>query len=147
MKKIIIPPVFVLISLILIVCFYFFFPQYDVVRFPFNLLGLVVIFSGIVLMGRARDLFKKYSTTLDFEESAAMITEGMYSKSRNPMYIGMFIFLSGIAMCFGNLFSLLTPLGFMMIIRLVFIPKEEKLLENKFGEKYLVYKQKVRRWL
>lgn len=147
MKKIIIPPVFVLISIVLIVCFYFYFPEYGVVRFPFNLLGLIVMFSGIVLMGKARDLFKKYSTTLDFEESAAMISEGMYSKSRNPMYIGMFIFLSGVAMCFGNLFSLLTPIGFIAIIRLVFIPKEEKLLEDKFGEKYLDYKRKVKRWL
>lgn len=147
MKKIVIPPLFVLISITLIVCFYFFFPEYNLIRFPYNLPGLIVAFSGFVLMGKVREMFKKYNTTLEFENSAVMITEGMFSKSRNPMYIGMFMFLCGIAMCFGNLFSLLTPIGFIMIIRLIFIPKEEKLMEAKFGEKYVLYKQKVRRWL
>jgi protein-S-isoprenylcysteine O-methyltransferase Ste14 len=147
MNKIVIPPVFVLISVILIMFFYFYLPQYNLIRFPYNLPGLIVIFSGFVLVGKVWELFKKHKTTLEFEESAVMITEGMFSKSRNPMYIGMFMLLCGLAMCFGNLFSLLTPVGFILLIRFLFIPKEERLMENKFGEKYLLYKQKVRRWL
>ena len=97
MKNIIIPPVFVLLSLILIIGFYLYLPQYNIIPFPFNLLGMVVLSGGFAIMGKARYLFKKHQTTLFFTESHSMVTEGIYSKTRNPMYIGMFILLLGIA--------------------------------------------------
>ena len=98
-------------------------------------------------MGKARDLFKKHNTKLAIETSSSLVTEGPYSKTRNPMYIGMFLLLLGIAVCFANLLSMLTPLGFILAIHLIFIPKEEKLMHEAFGNQYLEYKGKVKRWI
>ncbi len=147
MKKLFITLMLVLYSLILIILFYFFIPNFNVVPFPFSLIGLPVAFYGFVVMGKARDLFMKYNTTLDFETSVHLIDEGILSKSRNPMYAGMFLLLLGIAVCFGNIISICVPFVFIILLRMFFIPMEEKMLGNTFGKEYLNYKSKTRIWL
>ena len=147
MKKILIPPVVVFISLFMIVLFYFLFPGFNRILFPFNLAGILFIWGGIVIMGKSRDLFRKHNTTLGIKPSSALITEGVFSKTRNPMYIGMFLLLLGISVGFGNLLSMGTPFFFIMMMRLIFIPKEEKMMLEVFGDEYLHYKKQVRRWL
>lgn len=98
-------------------------------------------------MGKSRDLFRKHQATLAIRESSAMISEGVFSKTRNPMYLGFFLLLLGISVCFRNFFSILVALGYAVLMQFVFIPKEEKLMSEKFGAQYLDYKRKVRRWL
>ncbi|MBK8808370.1 MAG: isoprenylcysteine carboxylmethyltransferase family protein [Bacteroidales bacterium] len=147
MKKIIIPPVFVLVFLILIVISYFLIPEYNLLPFPFNLLGVIISFLGFVIMGKARDLFKKNQTTLDIEKSTFLIDEGVFSKTRNPMYIGMFLLLLGIGICFMNIISILLPFLFIISIHFVFVLKEEKLMTEVFGQEYIHYKEKVKRWI
>ncbi|MFC2151468.1 methyltransferase family protein [Bacteroidota bacterium] len=147
MKKLIIPPVFVLICFLSIVLFYFLIPKYNLIPFPLNFIGLIISFLGFVIIGKSRDLFKKHNTTLDIKKSSHLITEGIFAKTRNPMYIGMFLLLFGIAVCFMNLFSVLAAIGFILIIQIIFIPTEEKLMYESFGEKYLEYKRKVSRWI
>lgn len=147
MEKLLIPPVFVLAALILITASYLFIPEYNVIPFPVNLAGLFVIFGGITMMGKARDLFKKYQTTLNFGKSSYLIQEGIFLKTRNPMYIGMFLMLLGVGICFGNLFSILIPIAFIVLIHFLFVLDEEKVMLETFGQVYLDYKAKVKRWL
>lgn len=147
MKMLLIPPVFVIISLILIVLFYFLLPGYNWILFPYNLLGVLFVYTGFVISGKSRDLFNKYRTTIGFEKSTHLITEGVFSKTRNSMYIGMFLFLFGISICFMNIFSILTSILFIFFVRVYFIPIEEKLLSEEFGIEYEIYKQKVKRWM
>jgi protein-S-isoprenylcysteine O-methyltransferase Ste14 len=146
MKKLVIPPVFVLLSIILIVLFYFILSEYNRIPFPVNLTGVFIAFAGFVIMGKSRDLFKKYNTTLDIKKSSFLIKEGLFAKTRNPMYIGMFLFLLGAGVSFRNVFSVITSFGFLLLIQCYFIPKEERLLSETFGEEFSDYKQKVRRW-
>jgi protein-S-isoprenylcysteine O-methyltransferase Ste14 len=147
MKKLIIPPIFVLISLILIVTFYFVLPEFNWIPIPVNLLGILVSIIGFGIMGKSRDLFKKHKTTLAIENSSFLIQEGIFLKTRNPMYVGMFLLLLGLGICFMNLFSVLIPLVFILIIHFVFVKKEEKLLFDSFGQEYTGYKAKVKRWI
>ncbi len=49
--------------------------------------------------------------------------------------------------CFSNLFSMAVPFGFVLAIQLIFIPKEEKLMADAFGNKYFEYKKRVKRWI
>jgi protein-S-isoprenylcysteine O-methyltransferase Ste14 len=147
MNRLIIPPVFVLIALVLIVLFYFLFPTYNMIPFPFNLAGILVAFAGITIMGKSRDLFRKYQTTRDFKRSSYLITEGVFARTRNPMYLGMFLLLSGIVICFGNLVSILSTIFFIVAIHFIFVKKEEKMMQETFGEQYAAYKNKVKRWL
>lgn len=146
MKRLFIPPVFVLISVLLIVLFYFLYPNYNIIRFPFNLIGIFISFGGFVIMGKARELFKKHETTLKIKTSSSMITEGVFSKTRNPMYVGFSLLLIGVSICFMNLFSMICPFVFILFMNVTFIPIEEKLMVQQFGNEYLDYKSKVRRW-
>ena len=105
MKKLFIPPAILIFYLFLIIIFFFLIPEYNLIPFPYNLSGIIVAFAGFVLMGKSRDLFRKYKTTLAFEKSTYLITEGVFSKTRNPMYAGMFILLFGLGISFMNAFS------------------------------------------
>jgi protein-S-isoprenylcysteine O-methyltransferase Ste14 len=147
MRKLIIPPIFVLISLILIVIFYFVLPEFNWIPFPVNLIGILVSFTGFVIMGKSRDLFKKYKTTLAIKNSTSLIQEGIFLRTRNPMYVGMFLFLFGLGICSKNLISILIPFGCILILHFVFVLKEEKLLFDSFGQDYAGYTAKVKRWI
>jgi len=147
MKILFIPPVFVLISLIMIVLFYFLLPAYNYIVFPYNLSGILFTFAGFIISGKSRDLFSKYKTTLGFGKSSHLITEGIFSKTRNPMYIGMFLFLFGLSICFMNIFSILTSFVFILFVRIFFIHLEEKSLSEQYGIEFEKYKQNVKRWI
>jgi len=63
------------------------------------------------------------------------------------MYLGMTSVLLGVALLHGSLIGFLCPILFIIIMEKVFIPTEEKNLDNAFGQHYLDYKKKVRRWI
>ncbi|HBL74981.1 MAG: hypothetical protein A2W90_06580 [Bacteroidetes bacterium GWF2_42_66] len=147
MKKIFIPPVFVFISIFLIVFFCFLTPDFNWIPFPFNFCGILITFSGFAIIGKTWELFRKNKTTLLIKTSSFFITDGIFSKTRNPMYLGMFLLLFGVAVCFTNLFSIITAFSFLLLMHFVFIPKEEKLMFETFGDEYLDYKKKVRKWI
>jgi len=147
MKKLFVPHTLFIYSAIIIVLFYLFLKQFNIIPYPYNLAGIIIIFFGFTIMRKSRDLFNKYKTTLGHEKSTHLINEGVFSKTRNPMYIGMFFLLLGIGLCFRNLFSLIIPFLFLFITHIAYIPIEEKLMEEKFGEEYINYKKNVKRWI
>ncbi len=113
--------------------------------------------SGFIIMGLAffTDLsslfqFSRYHTTLNPihpERTSALVTDGAYRFSRNPMYLGLFILLCGWATYLGSLSPLfLLPL-FIFVITNMQIRHEEQILEKKFRMAYRDYKQNVRRWI
>jgi len=147
MKKLLIPPVFFAISLAAITACHFLFDGLNVIPFPFNLLGIPITFAGFVLSGKVHDLFNKHKTTLGMDKSYHLIDEGVFKLTRNPMYIGMFLFLFGISICLGNILSIGISLLFIILVLIIFVPTEEKLLTEAFGKQYLDYKEKTRRWI
>jgi len=147
MKKLLIPPVFFSISLTAIIACYFLFDGLNVIPFPFNLLGILITFAGFVLAGKVHDLFNKHKTTLGMDKSHHLIDEGVFKQTRNPMYIGMFLFLFGISFCLGNVLSIGISILFIILVSIIFVPIEEKLLTETFGKQYLDYKEKTRRWI
>ena len=147
MRKLYIPPTLIVYCILSMILLYIVVPQYNLMLFPYNLIGLGISFSGFMLMGKARDLFKKYQTTLKIEKSNQLIREGMFSKTRNPMYVGMFILVFGFSIFSTNLISLVLPFVFLLLLRLIFVSKEERLMYDSFREEYVEYKKKVRRWI
>jgi len=127
--------------------FYFIFPQFNKIRFPFNLTGIAAIICGYYITRRSSGIFEKNNTTFYLKEPSAFIQTGFYRISRNPMYLGLLIFIFGLAVLTGNLISLISPVLFFLFINCLCIPPEEKLMERIFGNSYIEYKQKVRRWL
>lgn len=147
MKKLYIPPKLIAYCVLSMIALYFLVPQFNLIIFPYNLIGIFIALSGFILMGKTRDLFKKYMTTVKIEKSNHLIREGVFSKSRNPMYIGMFILILGLSLFSTNVIALVLPIIFLILVRFIFIIKEEQIMLDTFGEEYFEYKRTVRRWI
>ncbi|MEQ1688928.1 MAG: isoprenylcysteine carboxylmethyltransferase family protein, partial [Sphingopyxis sp.] len=72
---------------------------------------------------------------------------GIYSHTRNPMYLGMVSVFLGLAVAMSSLGALLLAMPVMVIIRTQVIAREEAYLTAKFGAEYTAYLARVRRWL
>ena len=141
------PPALIAYSIGTLIALFFSLPQFNLLLYPFNIIGILIAILGLILMGIARKLFKKHKTPLILDTSSYLIKEGVFSKSRNPMYLGMLLVLVGISIFSTNIFALVTPIVFFGLIKYIYIKKEEKMLTETFGEEYLAYKKIVRRWI
>ena len=81
------------------------------------------------------------------EQTTAIVTHGPYRFTRNPIYLGMFLGQTGFAIGFDNLWILVMPVPFYLVLRYGVVAREEAYLERKFGDVYSDYKSRVRRWL
>jgi protein-S-isoprenylcysteine O-methyltransferase Ste14 len=111
-------------------------------------IGLVLFLAGIFLAAWSVRTFRKAHTNiLTSQPASAIVTTGPYGFSRNPIYVGMFLGLSGFAIAFNTLWFLAVLVAMVFVIRFGVIAREEIYLESKFGALYLDYKVRVRRWL
>lgn len=143
------PPKWGLIYLILAFIVSYFSPAGTIIYVPFNLLAAALIVGGVGLTGAAASLFAKEQTEI-MPTSAAnrkFITYGPYRITRNPMYLGMVLILTGIAFLVGALAMFIAPIALFVTINNVFIPFEEAKMERQYGAQFREYKERVRRWL
>ena len=105
--------------------------------------GFVVAFTGL------RTMITNHTTTspIQIDRTNKLVTSGLYQFSRNPMYLGMVIFLIGWTVLLGNLWHLAGPIGFAIYIQRFQIAAEERMMTTKFGADYAAYKNRVRRWI
>ena len=144
----IIPPVYLLLALVMMWLLQYYFPVYQYIHEPIAYAGVVVVFLGIATAAIPASVFKKAGTGIrPFDKATILVTGGFYRYTRNPMYLGMFLMLMGVAFLMGSVGAALPVLAFMLIIRNNFVMGEERFLEASFGQQYLDYKSKVRRWL
>lgn len=146
-KVISIPPTYFYVCFLINIATLFIPNLKKIIIFPINLFGILIIILGTYLIMSPYYLFKKHSTPEKFEESSSVVKDGLYKYSRNPMYLGMALFLLGLSVLIGNLVGFVTPIFLFAILNFMFIPYEEERMERERGEKYLDYKNKIRRWL
>jgi protein-S-isoprenylcysteine O-methyltransferase Ste14 len=147
-KRKIIPPVYLLFCLVLMWLMQLFIPVYQYVYPPFAYLGIIAVFLGISMAAISAGIFKRAGTGIEpFDEATTLVTIGFYRFTRNPMYMGMFLMLLGVAFLMGGIGALLPLPLFVLIIRNNFVLGEERFLEAAFGQHYLDYKSEVRRWI
>ena len=94
--------------------------------------------------------FKLAKTTVNPskpEQASKLITSGIYRLSRNPMYVGLAFILVAWGIWLSSLWALLCVAGFIAYLTFFQIMPEERALTKLFGEEYIAYKAKVRRWL
>jgi protein-S-isoprenylcysteine O-methyltransferase Ste14 len=82
-----------------------------------------------------------------YKPTTAIVASGPYRLTRNPIYLGMVLGLIGLAIAFDSLWILAALVLFYLVIRYGVIGREEAYLERTFGDVYLGYKSRVRRWL
>ena len=111
--------------------------------------GIILVVGGMILTFGVWQYGKAKTTWLpnDPLQSTALVTDGIYRFSRNPMYLTWTIILIGRGIFLGGGLTLfLVPVFMLTMARLQIIP-EEKALEELFGDEFRTYKQKVRRWI
>ena len=110
--------------------------------------GSVVLLLGLVLLVFAGGLFKQAETDMvPFKNVTALVTTGVYSFTRNPMYLGMALILVGCAVIVGAATAFIIPVLFVVIIQYRFILPEEQMLRDLFPEAFPAYCNQVRRWI
>ena len=143
----ILPPHVAIGSLIAVIVLHYLFPT-PLISKPFNLLGILFFAAGLLILFLSFGLFKKKDTPiLPGQKPSALVIEGPYKFTRNPMYLGVTLALLGITIYLGDILAFLAPIVFFAFVSARFVPREEKLMENLFGKKYLDYKKRVRRWI
>ena len=148
-KKLKIPPPILVI--ILITSIYFSSDKLDLISIPHRtLFSILILFIGILVIINPVVKFIKSKTTVnpvEFKNVEKLVTSGIYKYSRNPMYLGMIMIIISTTVYYLNFYSLLTPFIFYFWINRFQIKREEVFLEEKFGQEYLSYKTKTRRWI
>src|SRR5689334_7041753 len=101
------PPTYFFLSIVLMGLLHWLLPVWQVVPWPWGLLGLLPLIGGTWLAVAGSQLFQRAGTTVKpFAESTALVTNGLYGYTRNPMYVGLLLGLVGIGLLLGSL----TPL-------------------------------------
>jgi protein-S-isoprenylcysteine O-methyltransferase Ste14 len=91
--------------------------------------------------------FKTRNTLITIKSANSLQTKGMYSISRNPMYTGLLCLFSSLAFLVGNWWTLLFLPVVVFTIQVYVIRREENYLARRFGQQFIDYKKRVRRWL
>ena len=110
--------------------------------------GWVLLEAGFLLRVWATfDFYERKMKVISLVPQRALVTTGPYRFTRNPLYLGgnVFIFF-GAALLLGSPGALLITAAHLPLVDL-FIRREERQLEKAFGEDWLEYKKRVRRWL
>ena len=142
------PPVVYLIWMAVGFTIHYYHPMHlgDLGMLKYSGIGMVIM-GGIILV-HAHNIFKKAETNITpWEPTTTIITSGMYSYSRNPIYLAFNFVPIGLGIFFNNLLVLVSFIPAAIILYFISIKKEERYLEEKFGDEYLEYKKNVRRWL
>ena len=147
-KPRVLPPTYFYLSLITMIALHFLFPVLKIIPSPWNAIGVIFLLAGISLSFIGDGIFRKVGTTIKpCQESTALVTGNVFCLSRNPMYLGYVLLLTGAAFLMGSLTPFLVIPLFIVLIEKLFIATEEKMLTAKFGQVYLDYQGRVRRWI
>ncbi|ASM53549.1 hypothetical protein PNIG_a1385 [Pseudoalteromonas nigrifaciens] len=144
-----IPPLVVVLFFALIMAL---IAHYSVIDFSAFILYLTVslVTIGCVFCIAGLVSFRLANTTVNPskpEQATSLVTSGVYRFSRNPMYVGFVFILLGWGIWLSSLWALLCVAGFIAYLTLFQIIPEERALTQLFGEDYIQYKNKVKRWL
>jgi protein-S-isoprenylcysteine O-methyltransferase Ste14 len=103
---------------------------------------------GIAILLGGATIFRGAGTNIETNKpSTTVVTHGLYKFSRNPIYIGLTTLYLGLAYVADSWWTLILLIPVILIMRWGVIAREERYLEAKFGEAYVAYKARVRRWL
>jgi len=107
------------------------------------LLGIATMVTGVFA-------FRKSETTINAlkpEQASSLVLTGIYQKTRNPMYLGMLLILSALAIFLGSAVAFIGLPLFVLFMNKFQILPEEKALQKLFGQEFSDYLLSVRRWI
>jgi len=108
----------------------------------------VLVLLGVALMTAGIRNFSRAGTPVPTNvRTRVLVTSGIHARSRNPIYVGMFLIYIGIGLAARSpsILAFFVPLA--IVMRYGVVAREEAYLERCFGDEYRDYKRRVRRWL
>lgn len=143
------PPIVMVFSIVLAyVCAHYL----PVIALPLILTDFYGYFAGTGVLVSLAGIweFQKAKTTINPtqpEKTSHLVSGGIYRVTRNPMYLGMLLIIMAVILKFGNYCGIIALPFFILYITQFQIKPEERIIEGIFGDAYLQYKNRVRRWL
>ena len=108
----------------------------------------VVFVSAIAIVVVARrELIKHHEHPNPYKPTGAIVSTGIYGRTRNPIYIALHIVVLALAIAANNAWLLVAMPVLFVLLEFGVVRAEERYLAGKFGAEYAAYRQKVRRWL
>jgi len=107
----------------------------------------VVVFGLAAAFGGLRQLIGAHTSPDPHTPTTSVVSTGVYRFTRNPIYLGYFCMTLGLPLIFGNVWALVAAPVQVLLFNRFIITREESYLSGKFGQDYLDYKSKVRRWI
>jgi protein-S-isoprenylcysteine O-methyltransferase Ste14 len=115
---------------------------------PARWIGIIIFAAAFALAISSIVTIRRAGTAVEtVKPTTAIVSNGPFGFTRNPIYLGMFLGQIGLAIAFNTLWVLVTLVPFYFLIRYGVVAREEAYLEGKFGRAYLDYKERVRRWV
>jgi protein-S-isoprenylcysteine O-methyltransferase Ste14 len=112
------------------------------------LAGAALAACGVVMIAMGMRRFSAAGTNVPPTlPTTALVVDGIYARTRNPLYLGTTLIYLGLAVAAGSLWAILLVVPLLWVINVGVVAREERYLERKFGDAYRAYKARVRRWL
>jgi protein-S-isoprenylcysteine O-methyltransferase Ste14 len=110
--------------------------------------GLVLIALGLGIAIPARGALQAAATNLDpMRPTTAIVTSGPYRFSRNPLYVALTLLFVGLTFVVNTWWGIVVLVPLVIVMHYGVVRREERYLEQKFGEPYRQYRSRVRRYV
>src|SRR5262249_54277763 len=111
-------------------------------------LGIAVVAVGLAVVLRVVQTLRAAGTNVDPRRpTTAIVTTGLFRFSRNPIYVGLTLMYLGLTLAFNTWWGLVMLVPLLLTMHRGVILREERYLEQTFGEQYRQYRSRVRRYL
>ena len=144
------PPIVALVTAVLmwlisrsVPLFAFVFPARNAFAIGLVAAGLIIGILGVLTFRRAKTTVNPTKP----QSSSSLVSWGVYRVTRNPMYLGGLLILIGWAIFLSTPIGFLFLPGYILYIDLFQIVPEERVLTTLFGQDFIAYKSRARRWL
>jgi protein-S-isoprenylcysteine O-methyltransferase Ste14 len=112
------------------------------------LAGAALATCGVVIIAMGTRRFLAAGTNIPPTlPTTALVVDGIYRRTRNPLYLGTALIYLGLGVAAGSLWAIALVVPLLWVINVGVVAQEERYLERKFGDAYRAYKARVRRWV
>ena len=110
--------------------------------------GVLILACGVSLVVSARILFTRTGQSpIPWKPTPELILQGPYRFTRNPMYVGVTLFVVGLGLTVNNIWISLFAAPALLVVHFIAVLPEERFLAEKFGESYRTFHAQVRRYV
>ncbi len=142
------PPIVWFLLVAVGVAVHFILPVHALPEGGVQFIGVPIAIGGMAFAMAANVAFHKVGTDDRFASAtSSIVQDGVLSRSRNPMYVGLVLITLGIMLGINSAVSLLVLPFLVLYLQFGVIQREEEYLTRWFGQDYSDYKAKVRRWI